>query len=149
MTAHFSASMLARAFSFSTFLFSFPTISAKASASFFLTSASIYFSFTSISMTATFSSVSLNFTRPYSYLSIFVSKSLLFFCNIFVNRLISSKKDLGVVYAYLLSSWSKLSPKLLTKLKLKGMNLITESLITSSPSSTDSRNYFATPYKAS
>jgi hypothetical protein len=46
MTAHFSASTVALAFSISTFSFSFPTISAKASASFFLASASIYFSFT-------------------------------------------------------------------------------------------------------
>lgn len=53
MTPHLSASMLALAFSISTLLFSRPTTWAKASASFFLISASIYFSLTSISISAT------------------------------------------------------------------------------------------------
>jgi hypothetical protein len=97
MTAHFSASILATAFSFSTISFSFPTISAKESASSFLASASIYFSLTSTSITATYSSVSLSLIRPFSYLSILAKSSPFFLSNIEVNKLISSRKDLGVV----------------------------------------------------
>lgn len=103
MTAHLFASTLAMAFSFSTISFSFPTISANESASSFLASASICFSLTSISIDETYSSVSFSLTRPFSYLSILLISSPFFLSSILTNRLISSRNDFGVVYAYLLS----------------------------------------------
>lgn len=149
ITAHFSASILAMAFSFSTISFSFPTIAANESASSFLASASIYFSLTSTSIMATCSSVSLNLIRPFSYLSILARSSPFFLSSMEVNRLISSRKDFGVVQAYLLSYWRSQIPRLLTRLNENGINLITFSLTVSSPKSQVFKKLLATLQSAS
>ena len=100
---HFSASILALSFSFSTFSFSTPTIAANFSASFFFFSASTPLTLTIFSISSTYSAVSLNLIRPFSYRSFPSSKFFLFFSSIEVYNLISSKNDFGVVQIYLFS----------------------------------------------
>jgi len=97
MTAHLLASILAFSDSASTIAFSLPTVSAKESASFFFISASTYLTFTSSSMIATFYAVSCNLIRPVSYLSYCFSSACFFLFSILLYKLISSKKDFGVV----------------------------------------------------
>mmetsp|Transcript_41026 Transcript_41026/g.73744 ORF Transcript_41026/g.73744 Transcript_41026/m.73744 type:complete len:219 (+) Transcript_41026:2173-2829(+) len=97
MTAHFSASTCAAAFSSFAFSFSMPTFSAKASASFTFTSTASDITLASSISTSTSFFVLCSFSSPVSSRSIFCCVSCRLALSRFLYSLMSSRKVLGVV----------------------------------------------------
>lgn len=149
ITAHLLASTYAFSFSISTFYFSILTLAANLSASILSFSASICLFLTYSSMIATCSAVSLSLMSPDSYLSLFFSRLSLFCCNMLLNSLISSRKDLGVVYTYRRYISYSFADNLFTLSKEIGMKLTMAFLIDSSPRSYSYRKRVATLNRAS
>lgn len=100
-------------------------------------------------MIATCYAVSVSLINPFSYLYLFFIKLSLFVESIFTNNLINSRKDLGVVYTYLLYCSKSFVDSLFTTSKDVGMNDTTPSLTFSSPRSSFSRKRVATFKRAS